>query len=138
MSSGAGSEVTLQPKLKKRRVWVVALACAAIGIAGASIAAASGLLDFRDPGANEATFPNEITCRQGTNLCTPGRSADGQQFKLFKVGESATNVQVVGAGVNTGDGTQVTPLICTPSGNGIQCGSQPPGGEKLLALYIPA
>jgi hypothetical protein len=74
---------------------------------------------------------------QSTTVCTPGRSSGGRAFKLFNVGHSAKNAQVVGAGVDTGDGRQVTPLICTRSGNGIRCGPQPAGGEKQFGLYVP-
>jgi hypothetical protein len=122
---------------RKRRLWVVALASSALAIAGATAAAADGLLQFRDPGPSELTFPNQITCRQGTAVCTPGWSPDGQAFRLFKIGESGEDVQIVGAGVDTGNGTQVTPLVCTRAGNDIRCGSQPPGGEKQLGMYLP-
>jgi hypothetical protein len=118
-----------------RRLWVIAIAFAVI--AGAAVAVASGLLDFREAGPNETTFPSEITCRQGTNLCTPGQSADGRSFELFQVVESAKNAQAVGAGVDTGDGKQETPLICTRSARDIRCGTQPPGGEKQFGLYLP-
>ena len=130
-------EASIRPRPGRRRLWVIALAVTAIVIVGASIAAAGGLLTFRDPHASETTFPNEITCKRGAHLCTAGRSAGGRVFRLFKVGVSAADVQVVGAGVDTGDGKQVTPLICTAAVNGVQCGSQPPGGEKQLALYLP-
>jgi hypothetical protein len=116
---------------------VLALAFSAIALAGAAVAAASGLLDFRDSRPHEATFPNEITCSQRTTLCTPGRSARGHAFKLFKIGASAKKVQLVGAGVDTGDGRQATPLICTRSGSDLQCGRQPAGGEKRSGLYLP-
>ena len=117
-----------------RGLWVIALAFTAIVIAGAAVAVASGLLDT---GPNETTFPSEITCRQRTDLCTPGRSADGRLFKLFQVVESAKNAQAVGAGVDTGDGKHETPLICTRSDRDIRCGAQPPGGEKQFGLYLP-
>ena len=137
MVSRREQRVTWQARLGTRRLWSLALAVAAIAIAGVSVATASGLLDFRDPQPGDAAFPNRITCPQGTGPCTAGVSAGGHVFALFKVGESATDAQVVGAGVDTGDGKQITPLICTRSGGDVQCGSQPPGGEKQLALYLP-
>jgi hypothetical protein len=121
----------------KRRLWLIALAFGAVAIVGATAAAADGLLQFRDPGPSELTFPNEITCTQGTTVCTPGRSPDGQAFKLVKIGESAKDVQIVGIGMNTGDGQQVTPLVCTRPGDDLRCGTQPVGGETRLALYLP-
>ena len=138
MISRREPRVTWQARLGMRRLWNLALVAGAIAIGGVSVATASGLLDFRDPQPNDSAFPNRITCPQGTGLCTAGVSAAGLVFTLFKVGESAADVQVVGAGVDTGDGKQVTPLVCTHSGSGIECGSQPAGGEKQLALYLPA
>ena len=137
MISRREQRVTWQARLGTRRLWSLALAVAAIAIAGVSVATASGLLDFRDPQPNDAAFPNRITCPQGTGPCTAGVSGGGHVFTLFKVGDSATDVQVVGAGVDTGDGKQVTPLVCTHAGGDIQCGTQPAGGEKQLALYLP-
>ncbi len=137
MISPAGRAVTSQAWFDKRRRRVVAVAVIAIAIAGASAATASGLISFRDPTPNDPAFPNQITCTQGTSSCSPGRSAGGQVFTLFQVGESGVNAQVVGAGVDTGNGVEVTPLVCTHSGGGIECGTQPAGGEKQLGLYLP-
>ena len=122
---------------RTRRFWGIALALGAVAIAGAAVAAAGGLLELRDPGPNDLTFPKQITCRQGTTLCTAGRSPDGQAFTLFQIGEAAKDAHVVGAGADTGDGTHATPLVCTRPGNDIQCGSQPPAGEKQFGLYLP-
>ncbi len=119
-----------------RRRWFVALALGALGVAGATAVAGDGLLRFRDPGPSELTFPNEITCH-GATLCTPGRSPDGQAFRLFTIGTSGQYVHIVGAGVDTGDGTQVTPLVCIRPGSDLQCGGQPPEGETRLGMYVP-
>jgi hypothetical protein len=128
-------EVILQPRLTKRRTFARALAFIAIAITSASAAEATGLLDFRD--AHDPTFPNQITCTQSATICTSGRSSGGLVFKLFTVGELPKNGQLVGAGVDTGDGRRVTPLICTHFSNEIRCGAQPAGGEKQFGLYLP-
>jgi hypothetical protein len=106
-------------------------------IASASVAAACGLLDFRDARAHDPTFTNQITCAPSATICTSGRSAGGLAFKLFKVGELPKNGQLVGAGVDTGGGRHLTPLICTRFSSGIRCGAQPAGGEKQFGLYLP-
>ena len=123
---------------RKRALWAVALSFAAIAVAAAALGVAGGRLGFGASHSDRSSaFPHEITCREGTDVCTPGRSGGGRAFRLFQVGESAGNATVVGVGVDTGDGKQATPLLCARSGDVLACGSQPPSGERAFGLYVP-
>ena len=122
----------------RRRLWTVALSCAAIAVGAVALGVASGRLGSGDSHSGRSSaFPHEITCREGTDVCTPGGSEGGRMFTLFRVAKTAKDATVVGVGVDTGDGTQQTPLVCTHSRAVLACGSQPPAGEKAFGLYLP-
>ena len=121
----------------KRGLWAVALSVAAVGIGAVALAAASGQLGFGGSQPQvSSTFPHELTCHEGTDACTPGRSSGGQAFRLLEVVGSARKASVVGVGADSGGDGPATVRICTRSGDVIVCGPQPAAGEKRFAVYV--
>ena len=100
----------------KRGLWAVALSVAAVGIGAVALAAASGQLGSGGSQPQVSTFPHELTCHEGTDACTPGRSSGGLAFRLLEVVGSARKASVVGVGADSGGDGPATVRICTRSG----------------------
>ena len=109
----------------------------AIGAVASAAATAGGLLKFRDAGSGDADFPASISCAGPASalVCTQGANAGTHDFRLVTIADATASARIVGIGIDTGSGTQSTPLYCIRQGEKLVCSATPDAGAKSVGVY---
>ena len=135
-TSGAAPEGHAARRRRRGRLVMLVVAIGAVASATAA-ATAGGLLEFRDAGSGDADFPVSISCAGPASalVCTQGANAGTHDLRLVTIADATASARIVGIGIDTGSGTQSTPLYCIRQGEKLVCSATPDAGAKSFGVY---
>lgn len=138
MAASASVTVPRGHATRRRRRRRLVMLVVAIGAVASAAATAGGLLKFRDAGSGDADFPASISCAGPASalVCTQGAHAGTHDFQLVTIADAAASARIVGIGIDTGSGTQSTPLYCIRPGEQLACSATPDAGANSFGVYV--